>query len=142
MVINHNGARSQEFLRISELYGWKLHTYLKERTSDYRIREELYSQIICTFCAEDHHPGQEERALFAVADRICAQRKLFCVPDFEEDTPGKCVNFWFCLALVLLLVLIGVCLWVMLGLLMEIGLIPYLDLGHSWMMNRITNLFS
>ena len=144
MSMNRNGSiiSSREFLRISELYGWKLHSYLQNRTSDQRIREELYSQIICTFCAEAHHPGHEERTLFLVADRICAQRKVFCQPDFEEDTPQKGSNLGFCLLLVLLLVLIGLCLWVLLGLLMELGLIPYLDLGHGWMMERLMNLLS
>lgn len=137
MAINHNGAKSQEFLRISELYGWKLHNYLQDRTTDPRILEELYSLIIQTFCDEYHRFGDEEQGLISVADRICAQRHLYSLSEFDDDILEIEDNARFWIVLVLLLVLIGVCLWIMLGLLMEMGLIPYVDLGHDWVLNRI-----
>ena len=139
--LDMNGS-SRDFLRISEQYGWKLHSYLRERTSDPRLQQELYSQIIRAYCAGNQRFRNEEQALLAVAEQICVRRKL--IPIHQIAPKGKTERgggFAFWLALILLLLLIALCLWVMTGLMMEMGLIPFLNLGHRWVMDWFMNLF-
>ena len=136
-----NGSSSREFLRISEQYGWKLHSYLRERTSDPRCQQELYTLIIRTYCAGKQNVRNEEQALMATAQRICTQQKLTRIPNTSNDKSEKGSTFGFWLALNLLLLLIMLCLWIMAGLLMEMGLLPYLNLGHKWIVDWFMNLF-
>lgn len=60
-------------------------------------------------------------------------------PEKRERRRG---GFGFALCVLILLVGIAAALWVILGLLMDMQLIPYLDLGYSWFNMHVAPWFS
>ena len=58
---------------------------------------------------------------------------------YEKEGNGKSILFGFLLFLLIICILIlG---WAIVGILMDIGWIPYLDLGYSWFNETIYPLF-
>lgn len=120
---------SRAFLDLSEEYGWILYSFLSKRIHEPDMLQRAYEQVLTDFYRNIRHSkeqGSVEPALMAVAEAYCG--KLPAERQTAHSFPG--CGFW--VALVLLILLNIICLWFIGGILMEIGIIPYFDLGYSW----------
>jgi len=131
------------YLELSNEYGWKLYSYLRAKLKDPKDLPAAYEKAMQRFYQSvigQSGQGNLEARLYEAADSVCetgkpAAQKLkgHTVSDTAEnmltETKG---GFGFWLALVLLLLLNTVCLWFIVGLLMDMGFIPVFDLGYSW----------
>ena len=113
-----------EFLRLSDLYGWKLYQYLMERTTDKQLLQKLYSDCLEELCRGAPGDSREEELLLEIAERVLSRHA-------ESEKPSK-RNWGFIISLLLIMGLILVCLWILPGLLMEMGILPYVNLGYPW----------
>ena len=123
--------RSAEFLRVSDLYGWKLYQLLLERTSDKQLLEELYAECLEAFCKENPGGSNEEAHLMKTAELVCTARLQSQRREPEE--PKQWRHRGYVISIFLLLALIALCLWIIAGLLMELGILPYVNLGYPWL---------
>ena len=69
--------------------------------------------------------------LLQYADIYCRKKSI---TSEEMKTSG---GFGFWVALILLLLLNGICLWIIGGILMEMGILPEMDLGYHWLKELI-----
>lgn len=117
------------FTDISNEYGWAVYTSLSERIRDRDAVKNAYTQIMSDFyrdVREGKMQGEIKDILLDAVNRYCAM--FPAAPEASEKPAG--VGFW--LLLTLLLVLNGICLWMIAGILMEMNVLPTIDLGYSW----------
>ena len=130
-----------KYLELSGRYGWKLYSHLTERIEDRQMLSEIYEKGMERFCelAETcDDPDALEKILADAADYACeGLKKPEGSPNLAITRPrkGSGVGFW--LAFTALLLLNLACLWVILGLLMDMGILPEIDLGYRWAPNTV-----
>lgn len=122
---------------LTEHYGWKLYSYLQTRLKHKEqvdaALNETFRQFYNTVSGSD---DAIEALLVSFADRTCQNM----MQDHSFHTPGvqkkkkdrKAGTILFMVALSALLVGIFGALWVIMGLLMDLGIMPEVDLGYSW----------
>ena len=127
-----------KYLELSGQYGWKLYSHLSERIEDRQMLSEIYEKGMERFCelAETcDDPDALDEFLADAADYACEGLKK------PEGSPNpakaKRSGFGFWLAFTALLLLNLACLWVILGLLMDMGILPEIDLGYRWAQNTV-----
>lgn len=124
---------------LTEHYGWKLYSYLKTRFKDKEQVDAAFNESLHQFYSTI--AGSEdavEALLFSFADRICENMKHnqnITVP--EQKSSGKMGTVLFTVAFSILLLGIFVTLWVIIGILMDLGIMPELDLGYSWFSDHV-----
>lgn len=117
------------FLDLSDEYGWTLYSYLSQRIRNPVLVKHAYEQILKKFYLNIQHTDQQgsaETVLLLLADAYCVELP----PQTEAVQSPSGFGFW--VALILLILLNGLCLWIIGGILMEMGMIPLFDLGYSW----------
>ena len=117
------------FLDLSNEYGWTLYSYLSQRIHNRDLVQSTYQEVLNEFyrnVPNMDQKGSVEAALLVLADIYCVQVPV--QPEKIEKSSG--LSFW--IGLVILLLLNGLCLWIIGGILMEMGIIPSFDLGYSW----------
>lgn len=125
-----------KYLELSGQYGWKLYSCLSERIEDRKVLSEIYEKGMERFCelAETcDDPDALDKYLADAADYAFeGLKKPEGSPNPAKIKPrkGSGVGFW--LAFTALFLLNLACLWVILGLLMDMGILPEIDLGYSW----------
>ncbi len=124
-----------EYLRTSDRYGWKLYSYLRSRTADPKLVEKLYRECLLEFCKCGK--AEDEDLLLRIAQRVCVSQIPVTQDRCLQLEPERKGGFGFYVCLTLLIMLIALCLWVILGLLMELGIIPHFNLGHGWILDWI-----
>lgn len=130
-----------KYLELSGQYGWKLYSRLSERIEDRKVLLEIYEKGMERFCelAETcDDPDVLEKLLADAADYACEglinpERPLNSAK--AKSRKGSGFGFW--LAFTALLLLNLACLWVILGLLMDMGILPEIDLGYRWAQNTV-----
>ena len=122
---------------LTEQYGWKLYSYLKPRFQDKEQLDAAFHETLCQFY--DALAGREdvvEAMLFSFADHTCRnmlQGQAHSGPvASKKKSGGKAGTIFFAIAIGILLLGIFVSLWVIIGLLMDLGIMPEVDLGYSW----------
>ena len=127
------------YLELSNEYGWKLYSYLQKNIKDKNKLSETYDLVLRGFydgLSENTRQGSIESLLYETADRFC--RAQYPNPKIAKSAnanpvkqkPADRVIFWP--VFLLLIILNCGCLWVIAGLLMDMGILPVIDLGYSW----------
>ena len=122
------------YLDLSNEYGWALYSYLSERIREPDLVQSTYQEVLNEFyrnIPNMNQKGSVEAVLLGLADAYCGH--VPPPPEKVEKSAG--LRFWFCL--ILLLLLNGLCMWIIVGILMEMGVIPTLNLGYNWFKNLI-----
>lgn len=130
-----------KYLELSGQYGWKLYSRLSESIEDRKMLSETYEKGMERFCelAETcDDPDVLEKLLADAADYACEglinpERPLN--PSKTNPRKGSSIGFW--LAFTVLLLLNLACLWVILGIFMDMGILPEIDLGYRWAQNTV-----
>ena len=118
------------FTDLSDAYGWDVYSGLASRIRDRDAVNLAYTEIMMSLYTQLRE-GELQEDIDSFLQRAVKQ---YCdpfpdVPPAEEKPAGA--GFW--IALVLLLALNAVCLWLIVGILMEMGILPTFDLGYSWL---------
>lgn len=123
--------------QLTEEYGWKLYSHLKTRFRDKDMLDAAFHETLRQFYNTVAGSGDVvEALLFSYADRTCQQMIQGKKPDMAvapaKKQKGKAGTIFFTIAFSVLVLGIFVALWVILGLLMDLGIMPEVDLGYSW----------
>lgn len=160
---------SDAYNYIYDKYSWELHNYLRQKCPDKEMAAEAFRQTMNGFCQELEK--REETELLEVmlhmyADTVCTQLQNRArmpqaepepaMQEMQEKVPlepetaepeGKGKNAASAVFRVLLMLLLGIVLvaavWVILGQVMRMGLIPgfRFDWGYSWFNRNIAPWF-
>ena len=132
----------EAFHHLTERYGWKLYSYLKTR---FRDKEQVDAAMNATlhqfYNAVAGSDDPIEALLFSFADRTCQNmtdgQSIPSVesPAMRSDRKGE--NIFFLVAFIVLVIGIFLALWVIIGLLMGLGIMPEVDFGYSWFNEHI-----
>lgn len=118
------------FRDFSDRYGWDVYSSLSQRIRDQEALKAAYTEIMSEVyrnAGAGKLEGDLESALTDAVNRYCGGHPD--KPVAEEKPAGA--GFW--IMLILLLALNGICLWLIGGILMEMGILPAFDLGYSWL---------
>ena len=143
-------------MQLTQDYGWKLYSYLREQLDDKDAADEAFNRTLTGFynsLAVKSGDDAVETLLYAFADQTCSQMSAernvpahtMMIPESEtvpqaatpiSSNPAqrkkKSGRFGFVLGVTVLMIGILIAGWVIVGLLMDMGLLPELDLGYSW----------
>lgn len=126
------------YLQLTRDYGWKLYSYLRAQCDNKEMVDAVFDKTMKNFydsLTADDSEDPVEAILYAYADHTCEQMH------WEETAPSKISSVGFVLGILILGVGILAALWVILGLLMDMNLIPELDLGYSWFNANVASWF-
>ena len=161
---------AEAFLEMTDRYGWTVYSFIRKKYADKETADRIYSDTMQAFCQALQMPGCEdplEALLCAFSEKISGpmdppeQREKdaadgeydpefprigLCEEAAEEDCSpdsGMKRNSGILSAVGMIFVTAGilVMLWVILGLLMSLELIPAADLGYSWFNANIARWF-
>lgn len=121
---------------LTQHYGWKLYSYLQTRFQnkeqvDAALNETLH-QFYNTVAGSD---DAIEALLISYADQTCRnmmQNQSMPAAALPKKKSGKAGRIIFAVSLCFLLLCIFGAIWVIIGLLMDLGIMPEVDLGYSW----------
>ncbi|MGN0628693.1 MAG: hypothetical protein ACI4IW_03585 [Oscillospiraceae bacterium] len=155
-----NRLKSKDFkayCQLTENYGQKLYSHIRERFNDKDKANAAFHETLSDFCSIlTNYNGSDavEYLLLACADNVCDQMEQ--MQQGAAETAGESEKtqitrvskrrktkknagrasgtgrFGFGLCAALLLLGMAAALWVILGLLMDMGFIPQIDLGYEW----------
>lgn len=149
------------YLELTQTYGWKLYSHLRARFDDRELTEAAFNETLTNFyntIAGGTGDDVVESLLLAYADQTCQKMKqTSMVPlksayaakprlvqeSAETNTKpsGKSNGLGFGLGVGILVFGILAALWVIVGLLMDMNILPELDLGYSWFNSAIAPWF-
>lgn len=131
------------YLQLTRAYGLKLYSHLREQCGDKETADMAFNQTLEHFygaLTADDSQDAVEAILCAFADHTCLQMRQEKEPEEEKAEKGG-GSLGFVLGICILSVGILAALWVILGLLMDMNLIPELDLGYSWFNTYVASWF-
>lgn len=143
------------FLEMTDNYGWALYSEIRKKIPKKADADRIYDETMQQFyrCLQNSACDDPmEALLYAFADKISKEQGLrgdclttydvniqppvLQIPYIHEADEGKRKkkkgHGWLRLGLALLMISFLAVLWTGLGLMMEAGLIPYVDLGYTW----------
>ena len=134
-LLNRLKNRDMEaYHHLTEKYGWKLYSYLKTRFQDKAKVDEALNETLHRFYSTIAGSDDAiEALLISFAERTCQDMmggNKRSVP--EKKSSGKIGRILFIIAISILIFCIFVALWIIVGLLMDLGIMPEVDLGYSW----------
>ena len=137
------------YLQLSDEYGWLVYSYLQKKIPDTKELSTIYEKVLKDFCADivtNHRKGTIEELLLEAAEAACGQSDSSSSAPVSVDRSKSRkiekdggVDFW--VAFVLLLLLNLSCLWIIVGLLMDMGFLPAIDLGYCWFHENVAPWF-
>lgn len=135
------------FLKMTDKYSWPVYEKIRKRVSDPEAADALFQKTMDGFYRSLHESqGADplEAMLLVYADSVIEKHETGCGEGIvyrskAADKPVKRRSGGF--VTVILLLCIATVLWVIAGLLMDMNLIPSVDLGYSWFNTNITRLF-
>lgn len=152
------------FLEMTDRYGWSVYSIIRKKYTDSAMAEKVYNETMNIFYRSLANSSAEdpmEAILCAFADQIVMGKpetngtivtQDYIPPEIQlENLQQPAVNttvkvrkkssFWYKLGVFLVSAAIAVVLWCIVGLLMYMNYIPYLDLGYSWFNANIVRFF-
>lgn len=163
-----NMSDRDAFNKLTDAYGWKLYSHIRRNTDSREqadmVFNETFSRIYGTMKSYDSDDALEAMLMMysdSIGQNIKAQPQTVMPPHFDngflenvqpegkKDRKGrkegkkrsgfrKLLNF---IGVLILLLAIAAIVWVMVGLLMDLKVIPYFDLGYSWFNANIVDWF-
>jgi len=156
----------EAFLELTERYGWSVYSVLREKYADHTVVDKAYNEtmntfyysiansdtedpleaVLCAFASNTSHmlvPSQRnstEHCTDQIPPVIYLRQQETKAERFVDKRQKK-NSFWCHLSLFLAVAAIVVILWGILGLLMDMNLIPFYDLGYSWFHANVMQLF-
>lgn len=138
------------YLQLTQDYGWKLYAHLSAKLKDPEQTNRAFNDTLAYFYEMlADQPGDDviETLLYQIGDYICKQ-PVDAKQDTVEQTADKkrkktsrkggSVAYW--IAATVLTILILVALWVIAGLLMDMGYLPKVNLGYDWLLEMLSKL--
>ncbi|MBO4938279.1 MAG: hypothetical protein J6C98_04670 [Oscillospiraceae bacterium] len=133
------------YLYLTNVYGLKLYNYLNSRLGDQDLVEEAFQKTLASFyesltAQESQDPI--DAILCTYADQTCGK-----IAGSDVGTKKKkkkhsaAANIGFAIGIVILSAGILAASWVIIGLLMDMNLIPSADLGYEWFNANIAPWF-
>lgn len=147
------------YLQLTQAYGWKLYSHLRSQFEDRETADAAFNETLTNFynsLAGGDGEDAVEALLYAYADQTCRKmnggaqsaqeipakppvepvstvtEKPTVVEPEEKKAPERSGSFGFTLGVTILVIGILAALWVIIGLMMDMGILPELDLGYSW----------
>ena len=160
------GRDRNSFRLLTETYGWKLYSYIRRNTANRETADRIFSETFERFYDSMEEYGSEdpiETMLYLYADIVgdassadnntslsrwqIARENDFSLPEVRiskghEATKNCWISFFYGVCIVLLLLGILAAFWILTWMLMDMTIIPKLDLGYSWFNAHIANWFS
>lgn len=155
---------TEAFLELTDRYGWMLYSEIRRKVPGKAEADRVYDETMRQFYGSLQNSACEdpiEAMLCAFADKIAEtqgitytpfipklaeyaiQPPAVQVPVLEEEpektAPKRKGRFWRRLGWFLALVGFAAVVWVGVGLMMEAGILPYYDLGYSWVSSIAAN---
>lgn len=145
------------FLEMTDRYGWTLYQEIRKKYPNKADADRIYDETMQYFYRSMQNPVCEdpvEALLCAMADKIAQMQGLR--PDYSsnpellhnQEPPAVQVSpsyadvrveaekrkrgFWFRTGMLVVILGFLAVIWVTVGLMMEAGILPYVDLGYSW----------
>ena len=160
--IKHRDKASFQIL--TETYGWKLYSYIRKNVDNRELADTIFSETLSRF----HHNAEKfdcqdpiEAMLCLYADEIqkthssvpaavpAQNQKVFPEPPYDAapapKKKKKCsvlAGIFYTICILLLLAAIAVALWFLVGMLVDMEILPKAwDFGYSWFNANIADLF-
>lgn len=148
---------SDAFLEMTDRYGWALYSEIRKAYPDKEDADKVYQETMQQFYRCLQNPNCDdplEAILCAMADQVAYRKGILVDPteaepfDFSEAPPAikaqrlmemhnsvpekrkSKIGVFF--GTLILLPVMAFCIWVIVGFLMEQGIIPFCDLGYIW----------
>lgn len=138
---------TEAFLKMTDKYSWPVYSKIRKKVSDPEVADALFQKTMDGFYRSLHESQTDdplEAMLLVYADSIIEKHEGGCGEGIvystkAADKPAKRGSGG--LVTVFLLLCIAAVLWVIAGLLMDMNLIPAVDLGYAWFNANITQMF-
>ena len=154
-------ANDQEaFRQLTDEYGWKVYSRIRKRTEDREKADLIFKRAFADFFESMKDSDTEDviEAMLCVYAAMAADDIEKAEADSKQDGASQPTglptseapkkkkrsffsNLLYTLNVLLLLAGIVIALWAMAGLLMNLNILPELDLGYSWFNANIANWF-
>ncbi len=146
------------FLEMTDQYGWALYSEIRKKYPNKADADRIYDETMQYIYRSMQNPVCEdpmEAILCAFADKLAERQGLraetSAIAEPVEDIQPPRVelvqskadmhvvkhkrkkSFWYRIGMLLVMAGFAAVVWIGLGLLMEAGMIPYYDLGYSWL---------
>lgn len=147
---------TEAFLELTDRYGWALYSEIRKKHPNKEVADKIYDDTMQQFYCSLQNPACEdpvEALLCAFADKIGTSKNNSATfqntgiwkdvqppdirlqqteADIHVNVRKKKTSFWFKLAMMLGVAGFVAVIWVGVGLMMEAGMLPYYDLGYTW----------
>lgn len=135
------------YLYLTQTYGWKLYSHLSAKLEDPERTNQVFNEAMSGFynaLAGQESDDPVEAILYAYGDLLSTSKDTGAAATELPKAPlrkkrSNALGYW--IAAGLLMVGILAALWVIAGLLMDMGYLPELDLGYSWFLEVISGWF-
>ena len=135
------------FLKMTDKYSWSVYSQIRKKVSDPEVADALFQKTMDGFYRSLHESQTDdplEAMLLVYANGVIEKHEASCGEGIvysakAADKPAKRSSGG--LVTVFLLLCIAAVLWVIAGLLMDMNLIPAVDLGYAWFNANITQMF-
>ena len=156
----------EAFLEMTDRYGWAVYQTIRRKYPDRETADRIYRDTMNAFYLAVQDPRCEdplEGLLCALSDRVTPEAEPVSPVTAGEEVPGelpeisaseetadrpeqtqrrrKRSGLWSFLGSALVMAGIFLMLWIILGLLMSMKLIPWADLGYTWFNANIAHWF-
>lgn len=146
-LMNRN---SDAFLEMTDKYSWPVYQAIRTRVSDSRQADHLFHKTMDGFYRSLHESKTNdpvEALLLIYTEKVLLENQK-TGGSFQSHEKNIHVSgtdekggFFRIAVNFLLIAAIAVMLWVIVGLLMDMNLIPAYDLGYTWFHSNIAQLF-
>lgn len=145
---------SDAFLEMTDRYGWTLYNAIRRKYPDKSEADRIYNETMQQFYLALQNPNCEdpmEALLYAWAEYVSGKKGFLAEMLRDEpletppavkvrrlrESPGEFLEkknhgFGMILVILVMLLVLTVCCWILIGFLMEQGILPYRDYGYSW----------
>lgn len=147
------------FAELSDRYGWSVYNHIRKTYSDKETADKIYMETMQRFydcltgsdCEDpveallrawaDHtayKKGYSSGCPYWDPDEFSTARKVQRLMETRNACDEKKkLGFGRILGIILLILLLTVSIWIIVGFLMEMDILPYYDLGYAWFCSMV-----